>query len=88
MNTLTSWIMGIFDSSLFTIPWLMNRQFYIPLAVAIFLMLLVEWINRKQEHGFDKLPNSPIVRTIIYYVVFMFIFLHSGSNETFIYFQF
>ena len=88
MNTLTSWIMGIFDSSLFTIPWLMNRQFYTPLAVAIFLMLLVEWINRKQEHGFDKLPNSPIVRTIIYYVVFMFIFLHSGSNETFIYFQF
>lgn len=88
MNTLTSWIVGIFDSSLFTIPWLMNRQFYIPLAVAIFLMLLVEWINRKQAHGFDKLPNSPIVRTIIYYMVFAFIFLYSGSNETFIYFQF
>ena len=88
MKTLTTWMTGMFDSTLFSIPWLMNRHFYIPLAIAIFLMLLVEWINRKQAHGLDKLPNSSIVRTIIYYIVFTFIFLYSGSNETFIYFQF
>ena len=88
MNTLTTWIDGIFDSSLLSIPYLMNRQYYIPLAIAIFMMLLTEWINRIQEHGLDRLPNSSVVRSIIYYMVFVFIFLYSGANETFIYFQF
>ena len=88
MNTLTTWIDGIFDSSLLSIPYLMNRQYYIPLAIAIFLMLLVEWINRKQAHGFVLHVKYKWLRLIIYYLLIFAIIANFGLEQSFIYFQF
>ena len=88
MNTLTTWIDGIFDSSLLSIPYLMNRQYYIPLAIAIFLMLLVEWINRKQAHGFVLHVKYKWLRLIIYYLLIFAIIANFGQEQSFIYFQF
>ena len=88
MKTLTTWMTGIFDSTLFSIPWLMNRHFYIPLAIAIFLMLLVEWINRKQAHGFVLHVKYKWLRLIIYYLLIFAIIANFGQEQSFIYFQF
>ena len=88
MKTLTAWICGMFDSSLFSIPWLMNRQYYIPLVINILILLVVEWLNRTQEHSLKRLPNNAVMRTLIYYGLFLLMFFFTGKNETFIYFQF
>ena len=88
LKTLSAYIAGIFDNSLFSIPWLMNRQYYIPLAINIFVLLIIEWLNRTQEHSLKILPNNPIIRTLIYYSIFLLMFFYTGKNETFIYFQF
>ena len=88
LKTLSAWITGIFDSSLFSIPWLMNRQYYIPLVINILILLVVEWLNRTQEHSLKRLPNNAVMRTLIYYGLFLLMFFFTGKNETFIYFQF
>ena len=88
MTTLVNWITGIFNSSFFTIPWLMNRLFYIPLAIAIFLMLLVEWINRRQEHGLVLNVKYKWLRLTIYYLLIFAIVANFGQEQSFIYFQF
>ena len=66
----------------------MNRQYYIPLAINIFVLLIVEWLNRTQEHSLKRLPNNAVMRTLIYYGLFLLMFFFTGKNETFIYFQF
>ena len=88
LKTLSAWVTGIFDSSFFSIPWLMNRQYYIPLAINIFVLLIVEWLNRTQEHSLKRLPNNAVMRTLIYYGLFLLMFFFTGKNETFIYCQF
>ena len=90
MKTLTAWVTGIFSPSLFTIPWLMNRWYYIPLAISIGLMLVVEWVNRKEEHGWQWKSNRlwwcQIVAEVLI-CLWIYIFAPKALGE-FIYFQF
>jgi D-alanyl-lipoteichoic acid acyltransferase DltB (MBOAT superfamily) len=81
-------ISTICSDSLLSVPWLMNRQYYIPLLINIAILLIVEWLNRTKEHSLKVLPNNPIARILIYYGIFLLIFFFTGKNETFIYFQF
>ena len=81
-------ISTICSDSLLSVPWLMNRQYYVPLLINIAILLIVEWLNRTKEHGLKVLPNNPIARILIYYGIFLLIFFFTGKNETFIYFQF
>ena len=78
----------ICSDSLLTIPFLKTRSFYIPLVINILILLVVEWLNRTQEHSFKRLPNNAVMRTLIYYGLFLLMFFFTGKNETFIYFQF
>ncbi|MBO5362483.1 MAG: MBOAT family protein [Paludibacteraceae bacterium] len=91
LKTLSAYIAGIFDSSLFSIPWLMNRQYYIPLVISILVMLLGEWINRTKEHGLSLNIDRKYCRWIIYLVIGIFILFYICCNtaqQEFIYFQF
>ena len=81
-------ISTICSDTLLSVPWLMNRQYYIPLLINIAILLIVEWLNRTKEHNLKVLPNNPIARILIYYGIFLLIFFFTGKNETFIYFQF
>ena len=56
----------------------------------IFLMLLVEWIQRRQQHGLQDIGRrmSTPSRWAIYYGLTLVILYHTGSEQTFIYFQF
>jgi len=88
-NTLVGWVSGIFTPSLFTIPWLKNRMFYIPLAISIFIMGITEWLQRIKPHGLE-ISNvySITIRLAIYYVLIFLIIINSGQEQSFIYFQF
>lgn len=93
MKTLTAWITGIFSPSLFSIPWLMNRDFYIPLGVAILCMLLAEWCNKTKEHPLQNIEKCGIMqyawlRYCLYALFLLICFVHRGNVATFIYFQF
>ena len=84
------YICGMCDMSLFSVPWLKTRLFYIPLSLTLIGMFLSEWIQRRHCHPFDFTRlNNRIIRRAIYIVTFIAILiLASGSGEQFIYFQF
>ena len=79
----------ICSDSLLSIPWLMNRDYYIPTIMAIILLLAVEWRSRNYSHGFGFLNRSnQFVRIATYLMVLFCIFAFGGHAENFIYFQF
>ena len=58
-------------------------------SAAVIIMLIVEWLNRKNEHGLSFLRNTPwYVRYLIYCSISASIVFMCGSNQAFIYFQF
>lgn len=58
-------------------------------SIAICLMLVVEWLQRKKPHAFDlSHVNSKVLRYAFYFVVVFMTFALSGHTENFIYFQF
>ena len=76
---------------LFSIPWLMTRGFYIPLSIGILLMLLVEWFQRKEEHGLQGgvFPKWMIRGlSFVLSIVVLLCFLTQEGDSSFIYFQF
>ena len=89
LKTLSAWVTGIFDSSLFSIPWLMNKYYYIPLVINILIMIIFEWINRTKEHSFQINIKYKWLRWCIY-LIFIFMIFVSIKVDTpqFIYFQF
>ena len=63
----------------------------LPMRTIVFvaIMLLVEWLQRKREHGLDMSGvRSGVIRYIFYVCVLALIFVFGVFNETFIYFQF
>lgn len=80
---------GILSKSLFSIPWLMDRMYYIPQLFFISVMIMIEWLQRKEQHGLtlNKI-HSKIVRYGIYAFLMIMVIWVGGEAETFIYFQF
>lgn len=55
----------------------------------VVLMIVIEWLNRKAEHGLDLgKVGSRFLRLIIYYILLIIILIFSVKSESFIYFQF
>ena len=80
---------GMCDKSLFTIPWLDLRSYYLPTVGSVLVMLVVEWIQRNKEHAFDlRGIKSHTLRFVIYYLMVVVLFWFGGQAEAFIYFQF
>ena len=85
----SSYIAIIISSDLLTIPWLMTRDFYIPLLCALSMMCIVEWINRNGQHGLSRLTRYKWLNWLIYYVIIYIIYQFQPQEEIqFIYFQF
>ena len=83
------YICAMFSKSLFTIPWLENRHYYVPVVLSIVVMLLMEWIQRDKNHAFDLSGiKSHVLKFGIYYVMVAVLFWLGGHAESFIYFQF
>ena len=89
LKTLSAWISGICDSSLLSLPYLMDEYYYIPLVISILVMVVLEWINRTKEHSFQITIKYKWLRWIVY-LLFILIIFFSMKIDTpqFIYFQF
>ena len=90
MESLVTWLDGICSPSLLTIPWLMNKYFYIPLLISVLVLLVVEWSNRTKDHALQiDTIKSRLVRWGIYLcLIFMMFVMANIDNAQFIYFQF
>lgn len=73
----------MFNRSLFSMPVGGKKA----LLFATILMM-VEWIGRRNQFALQCLPHNRIVRWAIYYAVVTAIALAGGQQATFIYFQF
>lgn len=78
-----SYLTHMFSISLFTLP--ISHKKYI---TVIIMLLIIEWFQRKKEHGFhiDKFPT--VLRWSIYYFAVIIIVDSFTIEKTFIYFQF
>ena len=85
-----NYIAEIFSASLFTIPSFEGDTKSLVTAILIGLFVLIEWLGREDKYAIEKLGMSwkKPVRWGFYYSVVILIFLFTGENQTFIYFQF
>lgn len=58
------------------------------ILLAIFILLLMEWINRNEEYGFKKQFRNKWLRRICYLLITILLFVLAGEPQGFIYFQF
>ena len=84
------YVVSICDKSLLTIPWLMTRDFYIPLFIGIAIMFVFEWIGRKNGYGLAWLRGkNRFLQVVMYYLFVVLIYMWQAKEEIqFIYFQF
>lgn len=57
-------------------------------VTGIIILILLEWLNRKKQHGLEISGYKPFVRRILYIILFLLIIYFTGEIQTFIYFQF
>ncbi len=76
------------NGSMFTVPWLINRDYYIPTFVAVLLLLLTEWVSRAKQHGLSVENCSVVFRWIFYSAIVILIIYEGGQPAPFVYFQF
>jgi hypothetical protein len=81
---------NIFDKSILSVPYKMERHYYMPMFFNLALMFGVEWFQRQKEHGLDLSGiKSHVLKFLIYYILIALLCIYSVFNvETFIYFQF
>lgn len=82
------YLAGIADVSLFSKPMYLFKSeakiaFFCSMAV-----ILVEWFQRRNEHGLEIASYPAWGRRMTYIVFMVLIVLFSGKNISFIYFQF
>ena len=81
-----SYLFRISSHSLFDRP---DASGITGLSLAIAIMLLMEWCQRKRSHAFDlSYLHQPIVRCALDITVILLIIVLGGPSENFIYFQF
>ena len=54
----------------------------------IMLLIIVEWVQRKKEHGLEGFKWAQPLRWVVYLILLCVILYHFGESSTFIYFQF
>ena len=83
-------ISTICSDSLLSVPFLLNRIYYITMTFSIVLMILIEWFNRNKSHNLE-MSNISLKwqRVLIYALLLGLIFFSANVEESqFIYFQF
>ena len=70
--------------------FLPNEYLAYPTNLYIIVMIVVEWLQRNKQHGFEVLNTSNYkwIRIAFYYVLVWMIIQNAGTEQTFIYFQF
>ncbi len=85
-----SYLTSIFSESLFTIPSFSGTESANTTAILIIIFTIVEWLGRESEFAIEKLDlklNKPL-RWMFYFVIILLMFVFTGEEQQFIYFQF
>ena len=84
------YVAAMADKSLLSVPWLMTRDFYLPLFTSIAILLFFEWIGRREGYGLGWLRNRRgAIQLVVYYLFMVLIYVWQSSEDIqFIYFQF
>lgn len=90
MGQAVSYITGLFNKSIFSMPLLLNKKEFAISFCFISVLLIFEWVNRNNGHGLyfsnSKIP-APIRKTIYISLIWIIIWFNGNQSE-FIYFQF
>jgi hypothetical protein len=57
-------------------------------SIAIPLLLLIEWLNRKNEYGLATTFKRKIFRWLLYFIIVLMTAIMGGMQQEFVYFQF
>ncbi|MGB5769618.1 MAG: MBOAT family O-acyltransferase [Crocosphaera sp.] len=85
-----SYIQGIFNSSIISIPEFEQRREAVKLLGIIVYFLLIEWLGRENKYAIEKilLKRNRVLRWAYYYSIIYMIVFFPGQEQEFIYFQF
>jgi D-alanyl-lipoteichoic acid acyltransferase DltB (MBOAT superfamily) len=85
-----SYLLSIFNKTLFSIPNFKNNIYALGALVVIGLFMLVEWVGREIECPLYLMPAKypSVVRWGVYYFLCLAVILLAGKQQEFIYFQF
>jgi alginate O-acetyltransferase complex protein AlgI len=90
-----SYISGIFTSSLFSAPYILEEVTGIPIFPKTILLIisvffLLEWFGREKQYAIQSLGTKwkRPVRYALYYAIIIAIVWFGGKEQEFIYFQF
>ena len=78
-----NYIYSMLSKSLFTLPTIDLK----PLAF-IGILIFVEWLQRHNQHGLEKVSKSLFIRWSTYALIIFLIILFGAQSQSFIYFQF
>lgn len=81
------YIKGICTASVFSLPEVYSFSTFVFISIC----MIVEWLGREQNfviEGMKILPNNRILRWAFYFIILVMIFIHTGNEQSFIYFQF
>ena len=85
------YVISIFRQGVLSFPYYDSITYFAPLVVSLSIMMLVEWCNRKLEHGLavNDAISLQWTRHLLYWGLIMYIFYFGkfGYNQ-FIYFHF
>ena len=84
------YVLAMSSKSLLSVPWLMTRDYYLPLFISIIIMFAFEWMGRKEGYGLAWLRGKKgVLQLAVYYLFMILIYAWQSSEEIqFIYFQF
>ena len=86
-----TWIRTICSRSLFSVPASLTSRTFVPIAVYLPMLVIIEWFQRRQEHALKPFPGKRMATTLFYFAVFVAVFAAAVSaqgDRAFIYFQF
>ncbi|MDH6354512.1 alginate O-acetyltransferase complex protein AlgI [Dysgonomonas sp. PH5-45] len=87
MEHALNYIKGIFTARLFAVP----QQYSLAIFVLVVVFIVIEWLGRENNYAIEAIGGkvkSRFLRWIFYYAVALLVFLYSGGQQSFIYFQF
>lgn len=84
------YLIGIFSKSLFSMPEFENRTHAMEVLLLIGFLVFIEWLGRESQYGIEKLGLNwnRSLRIALYIGIVCLIFLFTGKEQEFIYFQF
>jgi len=90
LKTAFGYLSSMVDKSIFSIPYLLSRSYYVPLFILIVFMVIMEWTHRNSDIVFTS--KTAVVRYVLYLfsiVAVMYYYLLSiETNGNFIYMSF